>query len=66
MPTKQELVKTSLRATVAESAANTFTETTMSTNLAVRGDHLFVVTGLWYDLSANLSGAGDSIRIQVT
>ncbi len=66
MPTKAELVKTSLRATVTESAANTFTEATMSTNLAVRGDHLFIVTGIWWDLSANLSGPGDTIQFQIT
>lgn len=63
---KAELTKVSLRANVIESAANTFTETSFSTNLAVRGDHLFIITAMAYDISADLNSNAEEIRLQVT
>lgn len=66
MPTRAETVKTSLRGLTTESAANTFTESTIDTNLAIRGDHIFVITGIWFNGVANLTAATDALEIQVT
>lgn len=65
MPVKSELIKTSLRATVTESAANTYTEATLDTNLSIRGDHIFIVTGIWWQHTAVLVGDADSITVQL-
>lgn len=47
MPTKTELSKFSIRGSVTESAANTYTEQSISTNLVAQGDAMFMATGLW-------------------
>lgn len=65
MAIRGELIKTSLRGTVTETAANTFTEAQIDTNLSIRGDHVFIVTGVWLYASATLGGAGDTFSIQV-
>lgn len=65
MPVKQELIKTSLRGKVVESAANTYTEATIDTNLSIRGDHIFLVTGIWWSHDGNPIAAGDGIDIQL-
>lgn len=65
MPSKQELAKTSLRGSVTESAANTFTQVTVDTNLGIRGSDIFVMTGIWFETNANLSANGDQFVIQL-
>ena len=45
MPVRNELIKTSLRGAVTETAANTYTEVQVDTNLAIRGDHVFIISG---------------------
>lgn len=66
MPLRNDLIKTSLRATVTESAANTFTEQQIDTNLSIRGDHIFIVTGVFWQHNAVLNGTGDQIAMQLT
>lgn len=44
MPIKSELLKSAYRATVTESAANTYTESTIDLNLSMLSDHVFILT----------------------
>ena len=50
MPTKVEMAKFSIRGKVKESAANTYTEVSIATNLVAQGNALFMSTGLWLSL----------------
>ena len=61
----QMLAKTSLRGNITESAANTYTETTIDTNLSIRGDHVFIVTGIWWQFNAAVVGTGDRFQGQI-
>lgn len=66
MPTKQELSKFSIRGFVTESAANTFTEQTINTNLAVEGNSIFVVTGCHLFLKTSILAAStDQAEMQL-
>lgn len=62
---KEELSKFSLRGSVTESAANTYTEATINTNLQVEGNMIFIATGLWLGTDATLSAAADRLGFQI-
>lgn len=63
---KQEIAKLSIRASLTESAANTFTELAVQTNLAATGEMLFVATGLWMFLNGTVVAAADLAEMQMT
>jgi hypothetical protein len=65
MPLKSELAKTSIRGSVVESAANTFTEAQIDTNLAVTGQHLFICTGVFFQSNAAFVGS-QTMGLQLT
>jgi len=65
MPVRNELIKTSLRGAVTETAANTYTEVQVDTNLAIRGDHVFIISGIWFLAAGSLAGAADMIQCQI-
>lgn len=65
MPTKAELSKFAIRGRVTESAAATFTEAQVNTNLSIEGDHLFIVTGLWLAHNGELDANDEQVQIQL-
>lgn len=66
MALREELIKTSLRASITETAANTYTEKEIHTNLSARGDHIFVVTGIWWQVTAPVNADNDRFTMQIT
>lgn len=65
MAVKQELIKTSLRGSVTESGANTFTEQGIDTNLSIRGDHVYIVTAICWKHNAAFEGDGDGVNLHL-
>lgn len=66
MPLKAELQKFSIRGSVVESAANTFTSAQVDLNLSLLGSHVFMATALQITHNAALTGAGDQLDVQLT
>lgn len=65
MPLKSELAKFAIRGSVTESAANTFTEAMVNTNLSPEGNLIFIATGLWTHTDAILDGNSEGVEMQL-
>lgn len=66
MPTKNELAKFSIRGAVTETAANTFTQSTVNTNIQVQGNEIFICTGIWFRTDADMAADQDQMQMQLT
>lgn len=68
MALKSELQKQSIRGQVVESAAATYTQATIDTNLAITARHVFILERVWfqYEPLNIVSESGDQWQAQLT